>query len=121
MGRWRARPAASSGSAPTALEPGSSGRPQLHGVPVERRGRLDQPELPQKAREADIARIVERARRLLEDLPESIDRAWLECREGAMALLEDGDPDRAHAHGAEGIRISRLVRSTDFEMLSRAI
>jgi DNA-binding NarL/FixJ family response regulator len=64
---------------------------------------------------------LQRARRLLEGQPDCPERAWLECREGALALLEDGDPDRAHRHAAEGIRVSQLVRSTDLEMLGRAV
>jgi hypothetical protein len=35
-----------------------------------------------------------RARRLLECLGDVPERAWLELREGALALLDDGDPDR---------------------------
>jgi DNA-binding NarL/FixJ family response regulator len=64
---------------------------------------------------------LQRARRLLEGLPEGVESAWLECREGALALLENGDPDRAHSHATEGIRIARHTGSVDFEMLGRAI
>jgi len=64
---------------------------------------------------------LQRARRLLEDLPDSSERAWLELREGALALLEDGDPDRAHAHATEGIRAAKASRSLDLEMLGRAV
>jgi len=39
---------------------------------------------------------LQRARRLLEKQPACAERAWLELREGALALFEDGDPDRAH-------------------------
>ena len=62
-----------------------------------------------------------RARRLLDGPPVCAERAWLELREGALALLEDGDPDRAHAHAAEGIRVAQTVGSTDLEMLGRAV
>jgi LuxR family maltose regulon positive regulatory protein len=64
---------------------------------------------------------LQRARRLLEGQPDCAERAWLECREAAMALFEDGDVDRAHAHAAEGIRAALAVRSTDLEMLGRAM
>jgi LuxR family maltose regulon positive regulatory protein len=64
---------------------------------------------------------LQRARRLLEGQPESVEHAWLECREGALALLEEGDPDRAHAHAARAIRIAQAVRSIDYEMLGRAV
>ena len=62
-----------------------------------------------------------RARSLLDGQPDVPERAWLELREGALALLEDGDPDRAHAHAAEGIRVARAAKSVDFEMLGRAL
>jgi LuxR family transcriptional regulator, maltose regulon positive regulatory protein len=64
---------------------------------------------------------LQRARRLLEGQPDSADRAWLECREGALALFEDGDPDRAHAHALEAVRIGEAIRNTDLEMLGRAV
>ena len=64
---------------------------------------------------------LQRARRLLDGQPECAARAWLECREGALALLEDGDPDRAHAHAVEAVRVAKNVRSTDLEMLGRAV
>jgi DNA-binding CsgD family transcriptional regulator len=62
-----------------------------------------------------------RARRLLEGRPLSPELAWLELREGSMALFEEGDPDRAFAQAAEGIRIAREVGSLDLEMLGRAV
>jgi ATP/maltotriose-dependent transcriptional regulator MalT len=62
-----------------------------------------------------------RARRLLDGQPLCAEHAWLELREGALALLEEGDPDRAHAHAAEGIRVAQAIGSTDLEMLGRAV
>jgi len=62
-----------------------------------------------------------RARRLLDGLPDAPERAWLESREASLALLEDGDPDRAFAHAAEGIRAAREARNVDLEMLNRAL
>ena len=64
---------------------------------------------------------LQRARRLLDGKADCPERAWLELREGALALLEDGDPDRAHAHAAQGIRVAQAVGSTDLEMLGRAV
>ena len=64
---------------------------------------------------------LQRARRLLEGQPDCVERAWLECREGALALLEDGDPDRAFRLAGEGIRVSQAVGSMDYEMLGRAV
>lgn len=64
---------------------------------------------------------LQRARRLLDGQPECVELAWLECREAALALLEEGDPDRAHAHATEAIRVARTIHSTDLEMLGRAV
>ncbi len=64
---------------------------------------------------------LQRARRLLDGQPVSSEHAWLEVREGSLCLLEEGDPERAHALAAEGIRIAREVGNVDLEMLGRAI
>ena len=64
---------------------------------------------------------LQRARRLLEDLPDSSERAWLEIREGSLALFEDGDPDRAHGLATDGIRAARAAANHDLEMLGRAV
>jgi len=64
---------------------------------------------------------LQRARTLLEGEGDVSERAWLELREGALALLDDGDPDRAHRHAAEGVRTARAAGSLDLEMLGRAL
>jgi ATP/maltotriose-dependent transcriptional regulator MalT len=64
---------------------------------------------------------LQRARRLLEKEPQCAERAWLELREGALALFEDGDPDRAFRHAADGIAIAQALRNLDLEMLGRAV
>ena len=64
---------------------------------------------------------LQRARRLLEGEPDCSERAWLELREGSLCLLEEGDPDRAHAMAGEGMRVARAVGNNDLEMLGRAI
>jgi DNA-binding NarL/FixJ family response regulator len=64
---------------------------------------------------------LQRARRHLDGIDECSERAWLECREGALALLDDGDPDRAHRHATEAIRVAKAARNTDLEMLGRAV
>lgn len=64
---------------------------------------------------------LQRARTLLDGAGDVPERAWLELREGALALLDDGDPDRAHRHAAEGIRIGRSANAIDLEMLGRAL
>ena len=64
---------------------------------------------------------LQRARRLLDDLPACPERAWLEVREGSLRLLEEGDPVRALALAAEGIRVAQETGSVDLEMLGRAV
>ena len=64
---------------------------------------------------------LQRARRLLDGLPPCSERAWLEVREGSLCLLEEGDPVRAFALAAEGIRIAREAGNIDLEMLGRAV
>jgi ATP/maltotriose-dependent transcriptional regulator MalT len=64
---------------------------------------------------------LQRARRLLDGQSDSIEMAWLESREGALALLEEGDPDRAFAHASACIRAAKAAGSLDLEMLGRAV
>src|SRR5262245_21999567 len=64
---------------------------------------------------------LQRARRLLDGFGDCTELAWLESREGAMALFDEGDPDIAHRHATEAIRVARAVRSIDLEMLGRAV
>src|SRR5262245_10012507 len=64
---------------------------------------------------------LQRARRLLEGLPPSPELAWLESRESQLALAEDGDPDRAHRHASEAIRVGRATGAIDYEMLGRSL
>ena len=64
---------------------------------------------------------LQRARRLLDGLPACAERAWLEVREGSLCLLEEGDPERAHAMAGEGIRVAKEAGNLDLEMLGRAV
>src|SRR4051794_28382740 len=64
---------------------------------------------------------LQRARSLLDNAGDLPERAWLGLREGALALLDDGDPDRARRHAAEGMRVGRAAGSIDLEMLGRAL
>ena len=64
---------------------------------------------------------LQRARRLLEQQPESAVHAWLYLREGALALFEEGDPASAGRHASEAIRVGRAIGSVDLEMLGRAL
>lgn len=64
---------------------------------------------------------LQRARRLLDGLPESAELAWLEARESQLALAEEGDPDRAYRHAAEAVRVGRAAGAVDYEMLGRSL
>jgi len=64
---------------------------------------------------------LQRARSLLAGLPDCPEQAWLEIREASLRLMEDGDPDRAHALAGEGIRIARASGSIDLEMLGLSV
>ena len=64
---------------------------------------------------------LQRARRLLEEHPDTPERAWLEIREGSLCLFEEFDPDRAHALATEGVRVARAAGSVDLEMLGGAV
>ena len=61
------------------------------------------------------------ARRHLAGQPHRFERAWLELREGALALLDDGDPDRAHALATTATEVAQSIGSIDLEMLGRAL
>jgi DNA-binding NarL/FixJ family response regulator len=64
---------------------------------------------------------LQRARRLLDGHGQVPELAWLELREGALALFEHGDPDRAFQHAAAGIAVAQVVGSIDLEMLGRSV
>ena len=58
----------------------------------------------------------------VDGLPSCSERAWLEVREGSFCLLEEGDPVRALALAAEGIRIAHEAGNiVGLEMLGRAV
>jgi DNA-binding CsgD family transcriptional regulator len=64
---------------------------------------------------------LQRARRLLDEHPDTPERAWLEVREGSLCLFEDFDPDRAYRLASEGVRVARAAGSVDLEMLGGAV
>ncbi len=64
---------------------------------------------------------LQRARRLLDGLPDGSERAWLEIREGSMALFEEGDADRAHELAGVGVRVAAAIGDVDLEMLGRSV
>jgi len=64
---------------------------------------------------------LQRARRLLEGHGQVPELAWLELREGALALFEHGDPDEAFRHAAAGIAVAQVIGSIDLEMLGRSV
>jgi LuxR family maltose regulon positive regulatory protein len=64
---------------------------------------------------------LQRARTHLSGLPDSPELAWLESRESQLALAEGGDPDRAHRHATEAVRVGRATGAIDYEMLGRSL
>ena len=64
---------------------------------------------------------LQRARRLLEGQPESLEHAWLALRSGVFALLEDGDAEAAARLAAEAVRIGQALGSADHELVGRAL
>lgn len=63
---------------------------------------------------------LQRARRLLEGQPDSMEHAFLAAK-GAVFALDDGDPEAAEALAVATIRIARAIGSIDHEMIGRAL
>ena len=64
---------------------------------------------------------LQRARRLLEGRPESVEHAWLALRSGVFALLDDGDPEAARILALEAVRVGQAIAAVDYEMVGRAL
>ena len=64
---------------------------------------------------------LQRARRLLEGQPDSIEHAFLASRAAVFALLDDGDPEQAERLAADAIRIGQALSAIDHEMVGRAL
>jgi LuxR family transcriptional regulator, maltose regulon positive regulatory protein len=64
---------------------------------------------------------LQRARRLLEDQPDSPEHAFAAARAAVFALLDDSDPDAAETLAAETIRIGQTIGAIDYEMVGRAL
>jgi LuxR family transcriptional regulator, maltose regulon positive regulatory protein len=64
---------------------------------------------------------LQRAHRLLDGRPQSIEHAWLALRSGVFALLDDGDPQRAEELASEAVRIGHALGAVDYEMVGRAL
>jgi LuxR family maltose regulon positive regulatory protein len=64
---------------------------------------------------------LQRARRHLDGRAEGDGHAWVESREAALALLDEGDPDRAYEHASQCIHAARAAGNIDLEMLGRAL
>jgi DNA-binding NarL/FixJ family response regulator len=63
---------------------------------------------------------LERARRLLDDLPASSEQGWLKLYQGYFALVVEGDPLAAQQRAAEGLSTARGIGDTDLEMTALA-
>jgi len=64
---------------------------------------------------------LQRAHTLLDGEPECAEQAWLAAREGFLALVEDGDPDRALDLANRAVRIGRDVAAIDYEIIGGAL
>ena len=64
---------------------------------------------------------LQRARRLLEGVPERSEHAWLAVREGARALFDRADPARGLSCALDAVRIARAVGDVDYETLGGAL
>jgi len=64
---------------------------------------------------------LQRARRLLEDVPDAPEHAWLAARAGIWALLDDGDPHEALRLASEAVRVAQAIGASDYEMVGRAV
>ena len=64
---------------------------------------------------------LQRARRLLDGLPDSPEHAFLAARASVFALLDDGDPEAAEALAVEAIRVGQAIGAIDYEMVGRAL
>ena len=63
----------------------------------------------------------QRARRLLDGLPEATEHAWLALRTGVFALLDEQDPEEAERLASETVRIAQAVNAVDYELVGRAL
>jgi tetratricopeptide (TPR) repeat protein len=64
---------------------------------------------------------LQRARRLLEGLPDAPEHAWLAARAGIWALLDDGDPHESLRLASEAVRVGQALGAVDYEMVGRAV
>ena len=64
---------------------------------------------------------LQRARRLLDGVPDAPEHAWLAARAGIWALLDDGDPNEALRLASEAVRVGQTLGAVDYEMVGRAL
>jgi ATP/maltotriose-dependent transcriptional regulator MalT len=64
---------------------------------------------------------LQRARRLLDGLPDTPEHAFLAARASVFALLDDGDPEAGQAFAVEAVRIGQALGAIDYEMVGRAL
>jgi ATP/maltotriose-dependent transcriptional regulator MalT len=64
---------------------------------------------------------LQRARRLLDGLPDSPEHALLAARAAVFTLLDDNDPEAAEALSLDAIRIGQSIGAIDYEMVGRAL
>lgn len=64
---------------------------------------------------------LQRARRLLDGVPDSASHAFLAERAAVFALLDHGKPEDAEALATEAVRVGEAIGSVDHEMVGRAL
>jgi DNA-binding CsgD family transcriptional regulator len=64
---------------------------------------------------------LQRARRLLDGVPDAPEHAFLASRAGIWALLDDGDPHEALRLASEAVRVGQAIGAVDYEMVGRAV
>jgi LuxR family maltose regulon positive regulatory protein len=64
---------------------------------------------------------LQRARRLLDGVPDAPEHAFLASRAGIWALLDDGDPHAALRLASDAVRVGQAIGAVDYEMVGRAV
>ena len=64
---------------------------------------------------------LQRARRLLDGVPDAPEHAFLASRAGIWALLDDGDPHEALRLASDAVRVGQAIGAVDYEMVGRAV
>ncbi len=64
---------------------------------------------------------LERARELLDGVPDCPEHAWLECRQGVFALLDAADPRRALVCAEKAVRVAEKTGAANYLAIGGAL